>query len=282
MPYNIRKNWLSAFDLIKEKPVTLLPFVIVAFLEGLAVEIIYFLPRKPISIILGPIIRKFFGEPCLHYPNDLILLPRIFYYAQMVIYVFMGVFLTAVCVNIVKNIKTQLPLKTKAIVKNAMARYFSFLIYGILMITLTYLVWRTDKFIFYKYMGLIQNHVPQIMIKLAPLKLALFLFISNVLMQVFTLFVVPIIVIEKKSFPKALAGSVYMGARYFPRIFKLIFLPFLLYLPLSLLKSVLPKLVDKTVPEITVFITAAGIIIAIFIDCFITVCAAQFLLEKKS
>ena len=70
-----------------KRPIVILPFFIIAFLEGLALELIYFSSRKPLLFIAGPIIRKFSGEPSLHYPINLVKLPRFVYYGQIFIYI---------------------------------------------------------------------------------------------------------------------------------------------------------------------------------------------------
>ena len=97
---NIRKIWVAAFEVMVKRPIVILPFFIIAFFEGLALQLIYFSTRKPILLIAAPIVRKFSGEPFLHYPFNLAKLPRYFYYSRIFIYVFAGVFLAAISVNI--------------------------------------------------------------------------------------------------------------------------------------------------------------------------------------
>ncbi len=265
MSYNIRKNWVSTCGLMLRQPIVMLPFIVVAFLEALALEFIYFSPRKPISFLVNPIVRKFSGELFVHYPGNLIILPKLFYYAQLVIYVFCGVFLTAIAVNIFKNIKMGLPLKTKALVKNALSRYPAFFGYGLIMVTLILIIGRLDKLPF---------------LKLPLLGMILDLFLINVVMQTFLILVVPIIVTKKKSLLKAVGGSICLGWRNFISIFGLIILPFVVFLPISILKSYSVRLIDKTFPEINLCLAAVGIIVTIFLDCFVFICAAQFLMDK--
>jgi len=282
MKYSIKKNWSGALEMMVTKPFVIMPFIVVAFLEALAFELIYFSPRKPVLLIAGPLIRKFFGEPYLHYPLNLTILPKLFYNAQIAIYILFWGFLAAITVNIVKNVRSNLPVKPNALIKNALGRYFSFISYGITIIALLFLAQKADMFVFSKYMRLISKHAPEIMIRLAPLKLGLFLFFSNVLIEVFFLLMIPLIVIQKKPFFKAIGKSVTMGVGNFFTLLALILAPFLLYLPLAMARSLLPQLINKTAPEISIIITAAGIIVSIFVDCFVTICAAQFLLDKES
>ena len=281
MAYNIRKNWVSSLDLIKSNPIVLFPFIIGAFFEGLALELIYFSARRPLSFIVGPIIRKFFGEGFNHYPAHLLLLPKLFYYAQLVIYASVGIFLMAIAVNMVKNIRMKLPVKTAALVKNALKRYLSFFVFAVIMVALMFLLKKADTFIYVKAMRFLSRFMPQIVNKLFVIGLSLFLFFSNIILQVFFVLVVPIMVIQKKSLLKALGRSIYLSLRNFFSILALIILPFLLYLPITLIKGGSGVLIDKTFPEINLYLAGAGIIIAVFIECFITVCASQFLLDKE-
>ena len=281
MSYNIRKNWIASFELVLTKPVVLLPFIIIAFIEGLALELIYFSTRKPLSIIAVPIIRKFFGTNFMHYPGNLYILPDLFYYAGIVIYVFISIFLIAISINIFKNIRMNLPIKTSALIKNASRQYPSFVIFGIIMVTCLVLLRKIDIFIFSKFTQFGLRNFPSIGTEFYFIGLLLFLFLSNCILQTFLVLTVPVIVIQKKSFLKALGRSLYLGLRNFKYVFTLIFLPFLVYFPISLLKVASTKLASKTFPEIILYITATGIIIGALIDCFIAVCASQFLLDKE-
>lgn len=279
--YHIRKNWLATIELMLTKPVVILPFFVIAFLEGLALELIYFSARKPLAFIAAPIIRKFFGEPFLHYPGNLNLLNNLFYYAQLVIYIFAGVFLAAISINVFRNLKSQLPVKLNAMVRNALNRYLSFMSFAVIVVVLIFLLKRLEMMIFLKIMQAVSKRLPQIILKLTPVILTVFLFLTNILMQTFLVLAIPLMVIEKKSLFKALAGSVYLGLRNFVTVFSLIFLPFFIYFPIMLLKNYSIRLGNKTFPEITIHITGLGIIMVVFLDCFIIMCASQFVMDRN-
>lgn len=280
MKYNLRKNWIASLEIIREKPAIMLPFVYIAFIEALALEFIYFSAMKPLALVAGPVINKFFGKDFLHYPGNIILLPRLFYYAQLVIYVSAGVLLIAVSVNIFKNIRMKLPVRLPAMFKNALRAYPALFGFGILFILAIVFTKRLDIFIFGKAAKLAAGYAPNFTAKFSFLGLTLFLFLSNIIIQVFLMLTIPIIVIEKKPLIKALGRSVLMGLKNFFTLFTLLLLPFLIYLPILLLKSGAAQIAQNTFPEIVVIITAIGIIASIFIDCFIIICLSQFLLDK--
>jgi len=279
--YNIRKNWIDAASLIAKRPIVLMPFVIIAFLEALALEILYFSPRFPVSLVMSPVVRKFFGEQFIHYPGNFLLLPKIFYYAQVIIYVSIGVFLTSIAVQIVKNIKEKLPLKPRALIQNAAKRYLSLFLYGIIVIVMLTLAQKTNQLVLSKAAHFIASHFPKFPPDLLSFATTVSTFLSSIIIQAFLVLTIPIIVIEKRSFLKSLIKSLYLGFCNFPTVFTLIFLPFLVYLPVSVMKSFSAALVDKTFPEMSAYVTVSGIIISVILDCFIITCMTQFFLDTE-
>jgi len=280
MKYGIRKNWLSTLEIMTKNPVIILPFIFIAFFECLVLEIVYFSARNPVAVVVGPIVRKFFGEGFLHYPSNLALLPKLFYYGQVVIYVFIGVFLTAISVNIFRNVREGLPVTAKAMVRNALKRYLAFFVYGIVGIVLLTLTQKFGSFVFAKFARLLARSFPNL-----PLALYSGLFstghlLANIILQVFVVLTIPIIVIEKRPFLAAFFRSITTGFRNFFKIFLLIALPYLLYLPIITLRGDPARLIGNTFPEVTAIVTLIGIMAAPILDCFIIICASQFLIDK--
>lgn len=279
MKYHIRKNWIESFELIVKRPIIIMPFVIISFFECLALEFVYFSTRSPISLLMKPVIRKFFGDAFIHYPGNLMMLPKLFYYMQVAIYIALGVFLSAISINIFKNIKEGLPVKINALTKNAVKNYISFSLYGVLIVVMIFLFRKADVFLFTKMMKLIARFMPQIPHGPFYLLLTLFLFVSNILLQVFFLLTVPAIVIEKRSLISAVWRSLSLSIRNFFTVLPLVFLPFLAYLPVTILKVFSTQLIDKTFPEITFYVTLFGIATSAIVDCFVFICISQFLLD---
>lgn len=266
MAYNIRKNWVESLDLMVKRPIVLLPFLFIAFLEGLALELIYFSSSEPLAYIINPIVRKFFGESFLHYPGNLFLLPQLLYYAKILIYIFIGALLAAICASLVRAIRMNLALKADALIKNALKHYASFFVFGLVMVTVLFLIKELGAFVFSNAVGL----------------LSLALFVSNVILQTFLVLTIPIIVVKNKTVFKALGQSIILGGRNFLSLFILILFPFLIYFPVILLKVATPRLIGKSFPEMTLYIESGAIIFTVLVECFIMVCATQFLLDKEN
>lgn len=263
------------------QPIIIMPFVLIAFFEALALEVVYFSTRPPILPIAGPVIKKLFGEQFLHYPAYLVSLSKLFYYLQIVIYIIAGAFLVGISVNIFKNIKEKLPVRAKAMVKNSLKNYAYFFGYALIVVFMTFLLKKVDVYVFSKLFKLGLKFLPHIQPQIYSICLMMAIFVSNIILQAFVILTIPIIVIDKMPLLKAFLKSMSLGFHNFGAIIALIFLPFLIYLPISVLKSVSDVLINKTFPEISFYITAAGIIASIFLDCFIIICISQFLLIKQ-
>lgn len=279
MKYNIKKNWIETYGFIVKNPIVLMPFIIIAFLEGLALELIYFSAHKPLILIAGPIIRKFYGEAFLHYPGNILILPKIFYYKQIGIYIIFGTLMTAVSINIFKNIRSGLPVRTKALIRNVIGSYASLLVYGVIFVVILFALNRANTLFLSQAARIVNRYALHIPVVVHEITFTMVIFLTNVIIQSLIILTIPIIVIGKKDFLKAFAGSIKIGIKNFPTIFGIIFLPFLVYLPIMLLKSLSGVLANKTFPEISLCLTAFSIIIAIFLDSFIVLCATRFLMD---
>jgi len=262
-----------------KRPIIIAPFVILAFFEILALVVIYFFPQEPIAYVAGPIIRKFFGEAFNHYPGSLILLPKLFYYSQILVYALLGVCLVSITIDMTRKVKTELPIKAKALIKSALSRYLAFVMYGILFVAGMILLKRVNSFLFFKLISIVAQYLPDIVKKIIPFALSFSLFIGVILFNTFFMMTIPVIVIKKISLLKALLRSIYLGGRYFFTIMPIICVPYFIYLPILLLKSFPAILVSKTFPEINFLIAITGSIVALFIEAFVIVCLSQFLLD---
>lgn len=276
---SVKTSWVNAFETVVKRPIVMMPFFIIAFFEGLALELIYFSTRKPLSVIAVPIIKKFSAEVFTHYPYYLAKVPKIFYYSQVLIYVFAGVFLSAISVNMLKNIKAGLPLKSNALIRNALDRYLSFIAFGAIMAAIIFLLERTGSFAYMQLVKMPLKIFPNMAPKIHGFLFTCFMFLLDMIVQTFLVLTVPIIVIEKAPLWKAILRSMKLGLFNFFKILPLIALPLILYFPVMVLKSFSTDLAGKTFPEVVLFIAAAGIIASAFVECFIVTCASQFLLE---
>jgi hypothetical protein len=273
------KIWLSTFNTIIERPIVLAPFIIIAFFECLFLEIACFCTRKPLVLVFGPVLRKFFGEQSLHYPANILLAPNLFYYFQIMIYIFVSVLSIAISVNIFHNVKENLPIKANAVVRNAFRRYGAYLAYGIIFMILVAVLKPFDEFVFSRAFRLVHRIIPGSTIQLNRVGFTIILFLTNFFVQAVFIASVPFMVLEKKPLFKAILSSMVLFFRNFFTMLVLVGLPLLVYMPVVVLKSFAVGLTNASFPGIVVVITILGIIGAIFIDCFAILCASQVVID---
>lgn len=264
--YSIRKNWLETLYLIKTKPIVLMPFLYIGFFEGLALEIAWFSTRFPFSYVANPMIRKFFGENFVHYPGIMLILPKLFYFGQILVWTFMGAFLSAMTVMIFKNLIEGLPIKVEDLVKKAIPNYFSFSILAVVVGVLFYLMTDASMSAVSKILGII----PTIMI----------LYILKFILLTLVISAVPLILFDKLDLFSALKNSVIISMKNFSTMFIMIFVPFLVYFPVFFAKNFCAEKYADALPEINLYLSMAGIVFCMFLGCFIILCVSRFLLDR--
>jgi len=82
----------GSIDTYVTNPVILIPFLSIAFVQLLALEILYFAPRYPLAAFFNPIVQTLWGERFVHYPNNLLILPKLFQNVQVFVYIFISSF----------------------------------------------------------------------------------------------------------------------------------------------------------------------------------------------
>jgi hypothetical protein len=115
----------------------------------------------------------------------------------------------------------------------------------------------------------------------APFIFLLSLFTSGLIVKVFLILTIPLIVIKRRFLIIALGESIGNGLYHFFSLFITMLVPYLLYMPLLLLRAYQDKLVSITFPEIVFHLTIARIFALKLIECFIFICVTRFVLEKQ-
>ena len=281
MRYNIIRNWIESAALMAEKSFIIIPFLVWGFLEALALECIYFFPGVPFGPIVNPIVAKYFGEAYAHYPGNLVIVSKLFYYAQSFLFVVVGVFLSAMTIDLIRRIDTSDSLLPKDIFESAIRRYIPCFIYGIIIVAAGFVVKKYSGVAFQRYIGSVSAHIPGEMLQLLPFASSLWMLTARIAMLTLFILTVPIIVIKRRSIIMALPESIFRGLLGFFPIFIMLLMPHLLYLPILLLKSFMTRLANATFPEVVFPLTLASIGVMAFIQCFIIVCASRIVLDRQ-
>lgn len=263
-------TWGMTFRLFKQNPKVLIPFLIVGLFDVFILILIYLAPRPPLSALLAPPIKVFWGERFLHYPSNLLLIPRLFNYGHIISTAFIGVLMTGTAIGMLKQasgggIKPNILLN---LIKS-LRLYLRLLIIWLVMFGLATLAFRGLPAIF-------QLKQP------AALQLAFYAsFLISILMQSIFIYAMPAVIIEERKIWPAIKRSMSISRGTFLPTFFLLALPMLFYIPLLMLQGKLPNLMNRLFPEIVLVILGLSIIVSVITDCLVTCSTAILFLNKR-
>ncbi len=274
----------TALGTLIKNPVIFFPFYCLAFVQLLVLELIFFMPRYPLSIIFGPIITKTAGPAFMHYPFNYMILSKWFHSIDLWVYMLVSCIFYAVTVQVIASINSDHKIDFKKVFQKAFASYFDlaavmilavltikgvFMVYGILVRSLL-LIHPANGFIMF---------IQRIFSIGGPF---IQLLISSLVSTVFA-FVIPIIIMEQKKVIPALA----LNFKKFRHLWGIVFIVFLIteipYIPFVLFQSArMDQLLAVKVPELSGVYLVISTLVILLIDVFqytaITLC---FLFKKE-
>lgn len=275
----------SSFDTIINNPVILLPFTMVAFIQLLILEIIFFAPRYPLSIFFAPLIRKLEGEIFLHYPFNFVVMTKWFQSVQIPVYIILNSFFIGMTVLVIDLINNEKKVNLGQVFRQTLSRYVHLLVASGISVVLMYgvttlystllirraLMIRSTNGIFYMIKRAVLDGAPYFNLLFAIFLTALFAF------------VVPLIVLERKKIVAALVLNFKYLWRSFWFIFLVILLPGLLYIPVLLLKTNGKLFETILIPEVWGLIIIFSIMLTLFIDAIqYAAITTYYLLTKET
>jgi hypothetical protein len=207
-------------------------------------------------------------------------MPRLFYYAQIALYIFIDGLLTGIAVWMVYEANEgKKPIFSEAI-KKVLPRYFTLAAFLFVIFFIVYFLSYGQNILLLK---LLRIRFVTFLAKKGILDFikVIFNFIVIVLIETGFAFAIPFAVLEGKRFFNAIGGSLSLLKKLFSKAFILIFVPTLLSLPFSLMKIGLPVLMDKTLPEITLLVLGLSVIVVVFIDTIVTTSLVFLFLLRK-
>jgi len=275
----------ETYKTLKKDKKILIPFIILAIFEGIALYLVFLAPQYPVSKLLAPPIRKFFGEKALHYPTNLLMIEQIFQYAMIALNYLPGIFLNAIVVSFVfKSINNNQLLFFKTLLKTIkrffaltiiwIAAYYTSKYSSILMLNLAH------KFEIHKLASFIavnniltRYYLPNILIILS--------LIINFLSQSLFVYSIPLIIIEDKNIFRAIFEN-------FKYLFKLLipttlifFSGAIIFIPVIILKMNTPHLMKNILMEAPIYVSSLEILTILFLNIFITITTTILYINKR-
>lgn len=257
--------WKESVAVIRKNPLLAVPFIVSVLIQIGALYLLYVAPCRPVSYVLAPPIRAFFGERFLHYPFNLIVLPRLFYYANIVVGMTIGILLTATAVGMLADYYYGRKAGFFANLKAAAVRYFRLLGIWLIVFVFSFML---ERLVGGLARGAIKRVFPYLF------------FIAVSFIQFIFIYAIPAVVIEKKDFIASLKRGLSFLKHFFTATFILVMMPLAFYLPVVFLKQHLSGMVERMFPEMILIVMIGGLIVLFVIDLLITV-SCTFLFLKK-
>ncbi len=260
--------------------VILFPFCIIIFIQLFILEILYFSPRFPLKIFFGPVISTLWAEHYLHYPHSLALLPKLYQYAQVPVFIFINSFLLALAVAFIIQINSGKRIHAAHIIKEISSFYIHIIIPSFLLFII--------MTIFIKWYATIRSQAETMVVStgLSHILKTILVdgssyinFLISVLMSTVFAYVLPIIVFEKKKSPAAIMANFKMLRGSFWLTFVLILIPSLFFLPVMMLRDAVAT--NLVFPEIRLVVLVISIFVTVAIDAIVYTALTTYYLFKK-
>ncbi len=271
----------SALTSIFENKIILLPFLTIAFFQLLIIEILYFYPRFPLNVFFEPLVTEFWSPIYMHYPNNLMFLPKLFQTINGFLYILISSFLICVSIHMIGAINHGQKATMKAAIKNVLSRYVHIFIAAIIIFLMIWglhqcyelvlqraLKIRSETGKFYMLKKIIFNGAPY------------FSLLISIFSTAFWAYLYPLIAVEKLNIFKAVLENFRILWRSFLFTFFIVFWPTLAGCSLLMLRST--KLIAQN-PEFSIFLFALGVLIIAVTDALMyTALTVYFLTWKEA
>jgi len=269
----------KSFNLIRNHPAVMLPFFLLAIMEGISLSIWYYAPRPPLSAVLSPLIKAFAGEQFLHYPLNFLILPRLLFISRLMVYFSFGLMAAGMTVCSVYQIEVE--KRTVGFWGNfnrAVRRYLSLLALGLIYALFSLLIYKVPRIIIARFF---------IASPFAGYLFAVVFFVSFVGMvfcEGLSIYAVAYMVILRQG----IFAGYKKGFLFFKKNFITVFLLLLFFRAfnagLIIIKNKLPVLIKEffpVFPEITLFVLGTEIAVLFLANFFIALLACELLVVKK-
>jgi hypothetical protein len=274
--------WRRVFVLVVSEPKILVPFGALAVAETFTLWCLASSPHFPLSIILAPPIKSIWGPVYLHYPYIYELLPKVFYYAKIVVGIFVGSVTSGMAVLAIARSSRKDVVDIKKIFFDVLKRYLTLFILAIILFTSVHFVMKQPQFLFFKYF---RTH-PKLLFIGPKFWFTVFLpvltFVLAVVLQALFVYSIPSVVIKGKKFLVALWSGIRIFFKTLIRTLFAVLIPMILYIPVTMLRSNLGVLADKFTPESVMVVMFIGILAGtVIVDCLVTVATTLIFLEVE-
>ena len=255
----------QVFFLLKKDPTLSLLFIINALLDLATLIFLFLAPFAPVSYLLAPVIRTFWSDAYLHYPQNFVLLPKLYNNAHLLVTMTVGIFISGL---VIKKIEGEMRggkcVSLVSAGREVFKRYFSLL-----------LLW------LFSY-GLFATGI-KILLPMIPKNLGLQLggtFLWGLICQSLAAFLMPSLLLLNKGFFKKVGVGLRYGVKNILVTAGLIAAPLALAMVLSFFRWLTPFFI-KLCPELVLWVLALGCGLMTLVDMWITLSTTVLFLEVE-
>jgi len=246
----------DTFLVLGRYPRTLMPFFLLALVQGGVLVLCYLFPQAPVSKFLAPVVRAFMGEKFLHYPLNFFVLPTLFHYGNMVVSCFPGMIFNAIHIGMIRDAHEQRDPEMRAYILPAFKAFFALTIIWILSVL--------------AMKGLTQVLQPILADQTSARMQFVAIFLAGFLIQILFVYAFPAIVIGQCSFLKALIKGLVKLLKNLISTTLIFFLGGVVLLPVVYATSKPHVLVARLFPESVAWILGLMILAMFVVNWFLT------------
>ena len=268
---NFVLSWKSCFASMRHAKI-FLPFIIYAGLQIGFIVMLMFFAYPPFAAFFAPIIMKLFGEPALHYPNNFLVLPSLFFWVNLLLSGLLGILLIGATTRLFSS-----TYRAKSVSLGDGLRG-TFPDYALLL-----LVWIVETAcLLAVFMG-----VPRLLGKIAflanrgALPIQLLTSLAAIVVGALFVYTTALIVLEKAGPIRAIARSLSLFAKYPVITILLIAIPNFIRMPIDLLSGKTQFLITKFNPEIVAGVLIMSVLLSIFTNYFLVGTVTGYFLMAK-
>lgn len=256
------------------------PFFVIVFIQLLILEILYFIPQWPLNVFFGPIVTKLWSVTYMHYPFNLVLLPKLFYYAVIPAYILASSFLICMAISAILMINNDEEPKVSVIFKRLLPSYIYIAVSAVLTFFFIKLFMQGYDLIYERALSIRSQAGPIYWLKATVIQGApYFKVLLNVLGTTLFAYVFPLIVIEKRNVFTAIIENFKYVITAPIKTFLIVLIPTLLYILILLTRGHVPF--EAEIPEMRVVSIVVSVLVMVFIDAVVYTSITTFYLIRK-
>jgi hypothetical protein len=259
--------WRKVVMLSERYPVIGVPFLLIGIVDGFLLFLLLGAGQPPLSALSYPVISTFWGKQYLQYPLNLFLLPKVFSFLRDVSGLFIGVLLTTVSVAMLQQAYRGGSPTWEWGRKKVVRQYARCGAVWAVSIGSTVIAMRLTGFL-----------QPAANSHLASGVLG---FMASGVIQIVLFFALPAVVIENRKIGASLQRSFSLVGTYPSTIAALVLVPNAALVPLLYAYTSVKELVERSSPEIIVYILGARIILLLLVNYLVISSATVLLLMHR-